>query len=217
MKLKLLLTLMFGILLFVPATYAEETPPPVDEEITEKSSSTGKRAGSYYVEFYSTDFNGKKIIKSVRLMIELPNTIVNKSYGEGIDAADLRLSIGATEQLTHQQLVEFSGAHAWDIESGQEIPIDRVVVTKQTDNHYKVDYFTKKGTSTRTTILESAKVDFAWDDMVVNPNTYYLINNGLISLTVFAVVLVPLVIALIVFIQLGRRIKEAEEVLYQIK
>ena len=75
--------------------------------------------------------------------------------GEGIAANDVYVSPGGTRP-TDQELIDGSGARAWDMETGAIVPITHVTVPEDVDwtkpGEYPVTFSTDEGTSVTTVI-----------------------------------------------------------------
>ena len=214
--LMLLNSMMFICISFCANTF---TLSAASKILTETEISEETTAGTYPVLISAKNEKGEEKEIIVYITITTPNTVVDEEIQEGIDATPIEVEQKVLETLTKDQLIALTNAHAWNLKTGESIPLVEArwyQVTNNNSSQYRAYFATEKGTSTEVDMQvkpiltpEQSSTPHTLFEQPAEYQRYRLIVIG------FAfVIFIPIPLFLIASGKLLRRLKDAEEVLY---
>lgn len=177
----------------IPLFTTNETITIIDSSYTE-----AKEAGTYPIIYQYKDKEGNIVAEDIAyLTLTYQRTVVNAEAKEGIDAHDLTIRKGYFEQLTDDDLILLTGAHAWLLTNGESVAIasvSRQAVSNKIDT-YQVTFKTAKETMTIVNVVEVENLVMPVDDTTVFNITGF--NNHAYSLLLLSAIFVILPLFLI--------------------
>lgn len=228
---KIFTTMILLVITLVPVfAFEDEKIYDSVEQITEP--------GQYRIRIYYIDDNGLEnsdIITltitendltqtsnpSIKPTLELQTETQELSdITEVIVASNIEITLGTFDRLTDQRLIELAHAKAWVKETGEVIPIPKVV-KEQNGDSITVTFETSNHTSIKVKVLEVSEKKATWAavnrDVSSNgeENPFQTINATSITITVMVLLLIPLLIIILIYLYIQKQFKNVDELLYQ--
>lgn len=176
-----------------------------------------KRAGLYYVQL-SIDDDGIRAQRLLKINVLFSKSVLNKEAKEAIDARDFLLDEGRFEELSDSELILFSQAHAWDIETGESLPVK--VVNKELGERsgsYRVTFSTIKGTEVTINAYEG----WVYKNLLVDYKDQQLYDSGLRKSLTLPVILLsslfflPILLVIILYFVVQRQLQQTRNILFK--
>ena len=196
------------------------TPVQAEEKVyTEEEIEAIEIAGTYPVELYTLDQNGKEVPIIVMVTVVFDKTILNSIANEGIDAKDFEILSSEFAELTEMDFVRLAHAHAWSLETGESIPIASITLEKISEDKYIVTFSTEKNTRISVNL-------FLKDSVVLDMSNAVSMNNigssamqsklfNHIRFEILFLIVVPLISLGIIYSIAWRRNKNINQLLYK--
>lgn len=210
---KVFITLFMGLLLAA-------VPGAVYGFVDNQSQENYDEAGTYPIEVSSTDENGKVISKTIYVTVLFEKTVVNKEVQEAIDAHDVLIESGLFRQLSNDDLIRITNAHAWHTDDGSTVPITSVIthVVDEASGKYQVSFATELGSTITVNVYESEKKILPVSNVYLNPENFGIINNfQTFFFFILLLILLPIIIFIVQYYIIRREQKQVEDLLYREK
>lgn len=161
-----------------------------------------EKAGTYFYPFTYTDENGVVSETQQQATIIFPYSVLNFELREGIDAKDIHTNIKNVDFLSHDELIKLARAHAWSMNDGSTIPIEKVELTKENTkpgSSWKATFSTNKNTSISVDVYISENEVIESKDKYININGVRTFNPRDLFWLLVIILLLPLIIYTISF------------------
>lgn len=202
-----------GLIIFLTIFSLQWVSVLAEEEEVEVESSEIKRAGTYFVELEATD-NDQIIIKRIPVIVTFPSTILDYQRQEGIDGSDIKVNENVFLTLSHEEIISLSNAHAWQLETGVELPVFvmNIVEGQEGEADYYVTFSTENGLEKEIKVYELNSY-LALSENYISINQMNKSYTYLTSIQIFLIIIL-LSIIVIAILYVKRKSKEVEDVLY---
>ncbi|TLG73896.1 hypothetical protein [Culicoidibacter larvae] len=186
----------------------------VDDQLQENYD----EAGTYPIEVSAVDKNGTVVKKTIYVTVLFEKTVINKEVQEAIDAHDVLVESGVFRQLSNDDLIRITNAHAWQTNDGSTVPITSVLthVIDEAAGKYQVTFATELGSAITVNVYETDKKILPVSNIYLNPEDFGIINNfQTFFFFILLLILVPIIIFVVQYYIIRREQKEVEDLLYR--
>lgn len=181
------------------------------------SSTSVEDVGTYPITYsYYDEETGLEKEKTVYVTLTRDKTIINQEYQEAIDANDLLVEKGVLDEVTDEELIRMTNAKAWDVRTGNSLPIVVVElkVVNEAQGIYSVFYSTQAGTSVVIYIVEMEGYFVTGKNSYMNLTDFKMISKRQLYI-IYTLVFVLLIMMVFVFIYSNKKLDDMEYVLYR--
>lgn len=210
MKRKIFIIICLFMILIPRNIVAQDT-------ITVEELENIEEAGTYFVRIYTQDLEGNTISKVVAVTITFARTMIDK--GEGIDARDFRLTQEEFDEMNEAKWVQKANAHAWIVETGDVVPVKFVRLETVVEGmNYRAYFKTEKGLETFAfvQIVDEDGIASSLKPLFINPSSTVTSRYNLQVLSgLIALLLLPIIIVMLIYFVLWKRIKLIYELLVE--
>lgn len=194
---RILLASVSILLLVTPLALSTQNVSNLDEIVDVKDVREFNKAGTYFVQLSSDKEEGGSVNTKARLHVTFPKTVLDFNHQEGIDAHDILVKTGTFDPHNDPQIIKQGDAHAWSLETGEEITPVNVTVNppiKYSGTINNITYKTNHNTAVNVNVFEQEEIYIDVSALYMSQIPILQDSLRVLSLILLAISLLPILV-----------------------